>query len=100
MSVLKSQRKESPFEVFSHGYKLRRAIAECFNLQQELQYAITTIPVDIDQYFRFDSMIQRQVTLIKSWYGSYKNIMSNQQKRNLNELFSRLFERELFYESV
>lgn len=145
MSVLKSQRKESQFEVIAHGYRMRRAITdlllrdfgykpqkpneyeteyqierrkafeqwfivrmryyvldtlrrmmreiniankifptmmrefeerrihqdlaltECFNLLQELQYAIETLPVDINKLLRFDEMIQRQITLIKAW---------------------------------
>lgn len=144
MSVLKANRKESPFEVISHAYKMRRAItdlllrdfgykptiypneteeqrkrreaydqwfilqcreyvtdtmrrlvreiiiankiypttmreyeerrihqdlalAECANLLQELQYAIQSLPVNVNKFIRFDEMIQNQIALIKGW---------------------------------
>ena len=144
MSVLKSQRKESQFEVFAHAYRMRRvitelmfrdfgykptkmpneseeqklrretvekffivkireytldtlrsivreittankifptipreaeerrihqdlAICECFNLLQELQYAVQALSVDVNKFTRFDELIQRQIMLIKAW---------------------------------
>ena len=43
------------------------ALAECANLLQELQYAIQSLPVDINRFIRFDEMIQKQIALIKGW---------------------------------
>lgn len=47
-----------------------RAIGLCYTLTQELQYAIETLPVDVNQYLRFGEMIQTEVTLIKGWRKS------------------------------
>lgn len=47
-----------------------RAIGLCYTLTQELQYAIETLPVDVNQYLRFGEMIQAEVNLIKGWRKS------------------------------
>lgn len=47
-----------------------KALGECFTLVQELQYAIETLPVDVNKYVRFTDMIQKEINLIKSWRKS------------------------------
>ena len=37
---------------------------------QELQYAIETLPVDVNKYSRFGEMIQTEINLIKGWRKS------------------------------
>lgn len=44
-----------------------RAIGQCYRLTQELQYAIETLPVDVNKYLRFADMIQTEINLIKGW---------------------------------
>lgn len=44
-----------------------RAIGQCYRLTQELQYAIETLPVDVNKYLRFADMIQTEIELIKGW---------------------------------
>lgn len=56
-----------------------RAIGLCHTLTQELQYAIETLPVDVNQYLRFGEMIQTEVNLIKGWRKSdnkFKGVIS------------------------
>ena len=56
-----------------------RAIGLCYTLTQELQYAIETLPVDVNQYLRFGEMIQTEVNLIKGWRKSdnkFKGVIS------------------------
>lgn len=43
------------------------AIGQCYRLTQELQYAIETLPVDVNTYLRFGEMIQTEINLIKGW---------------------------------
>ena len=50
-----------------HQYK---AIGQCYRLTQELQYAIETLPVDMNKYTRFADMIQVEIDLIKGWRKS------------------------------
>jgi hypothetical protein len=49
-----------------------RAIGYCFTLAQELQYAIETLPVDMNSYTRFGEAIQTEINLIKGWRKSDK----------------------------
>lgn len=56
-----------------------RAIGLCYTLTQELQYAIETLPVDVNQYLRFGEMLQTEVNLIKGWRKSdnkFKGVIS------------------------
>ena len=46
------------------------AIVQCYRLVQELQYAIETLPVDVNVYLRFAEQIQKEIDLIKGWRKS------------------------------
>lgn len=55
------------------------AIGQCYRLTQELQYAIETLPVDINIYTRFGESIQTEINLIKGWRKSdnkFKGVIS------------------------
>ena len=43
------------------------AIGQCYRLAQELQYAIETLPVDMNIYLRFGEAIKTEINLIKGW---------------------------------
>lgn len=43
------------------------AIGQCYRLIQELQYAIETLPVDVNAYLRFAEEVQTEINLIKGW---------------------------------
>lgn len=47
-----------------------RAIGQCYRLTQELQYAIETLPVDVNKYLRFGELIQTEINLLKGWRKS------------------------------
>ncbi|MCC8063669.1 MAG: hypothetical protein LIO70_01125 [Clostridiales bacterium] len=47
-----------------------KALGYCTMLKQELQYAIETLPVDINKYTRFAQMLQTEIDLIKGWRRS------------------------------
>lgn len=56
------------------------AIGQCYRLTQELQYAIETLPVDVNTYLRFGEMIQTEINLIKGWRkadNKFKGAISN-----------------------
>lgn len=46
------------------------AVGQCYRLTQELQYAIETLPVDVNTYLRFGEAIQTEINLIKGWRKS------------------------------
>lgn len=47
-----------------------KAIGECYVLIQELQYAIETLPVDVEKYMRYVDMIKTEINLLKGWRKS------------------------------
>lgn len=57
-----------------------RALGQCYRLIQELQYAIETLPVDINVYLRYAEEVQIEINLIKGWRKS-----DNKFKRALSE---------------
>nr|DAF24624.1 MAG TPA: Avd-like-generating retroelement protein [Caudoviricetes sp.] len=46
------------------------ALGQCYRLTQELQYAIETLPVDVNTYTQFGQAIQTEINLIKGWRKS------------------------------
>lgn len=57
-----------------------RAIGCCNALLQELQYAIETLPVDVNKYTCFAKSIQLEISLIKGWRKS-----DNKYKKSLGD---------------
>ena len=55
------------------------AIGFCFAIKQELQYAIETLPVDVNVYLRFAEMIDKEVALIKAWRKSDNRIRDSKE---------------------
>lgn len=47
-----------------------RAIGNCEILFQEMAYALSILPVDVDKYMRYVDIIQRQIALLKGWRKS------------------------------
>lgn len=60
-----------------------RAVGQCYMLTQELQYAIETLPVDVNKYLRFAEMIQTEINLLKGWRKSDNKFKSALQEGNL-----------------
>ena len=60
-----------------------KAIGQCYRLTQELQYAIETLPVDVNKYLRFAEMIQTEINLLKGWRKSDNKFKSALQEGNL-----------------
>lgn len=61
------------------------AVGQCYRLVQELQYAIETLPVDVDAYLRFADNIQTEINLIKGWRKSdnkFKGAISESSAAN------------------
>lgn len=56
------------------------AIGQCFRMVQELQYAIETLPVDVNVYLRFAEDIEKEISLIKGWRQA-----DNKFKKNFKE---------------
>ncbi len=50
------------------------ALGHCENLIQELQYVITTLPVDVEKYENITNMIKQEQALIKGWRKSDNTI--------------------------
>lgn len=60
-----------------------RAIGNCFQLFQEMQYVITVFPINKQKYMRYTDMIEAEIALIKGWRKSDNKILKriqNEQK--------------------
>ena len=56
------------------------AIGHCYRLVQELQYAIETLPVNVNIFLQFGEAIQTEINLIKGWRkadNKFKRAISN-----------------------
>ncbi len=72
-----------PEELIERRLHQDKAIGQCYRLTQELQYAIETLPVDINKYLRFAEMIDKEISLIKGWRKS-----DNKFKRAISDTAS------------
>ena len=54
-----------------------KAIGICNALLQELQYAIETLPVDVNNYIRFADLLQDEIRLLKGWRKSDNRFRKN-----------------------
>ena len=59
-----------PEELVQRRIHQDEAVGQCYRLTQELQYAIETLPVDVNTYLRFGESIQTEINLIKGWRKS------------------------------
>lgn len=57
-------------ELIERRIRQDRAVGQCYRLTQELQYAIETLPVDVNKYLRFADLIQTEINLLKGWRKS------------------------------
>ena len=73
-------------------YELRRtyqdkAIGNCDQLYEELQYVGSVIPVDAQKYMPYIEKVEREIALLKGWRKSdnkiYKRIISEARKEGL-----------------
>ena len=66
-------------EVFERRNFQNRAIGNCEQLLQEMQYVITTIPVNANKYMRYVEMIEKEIALLKGWRKSDNKMMKRIQ---------------------
>lgn len=54
-----------------------KAIGVCNAILQELQYAIETLPVNVNNYIRFADILQEEIRLLKGWRKSDNRFRKN-----------------------
>ena len=64
-SIFPSDTPARLMEFLTRRWHMNRAIGLCYALKQELNYAIRTLPVDINKYERFAVLIDKQIALFK-----------------------------------
>lgn len=58
-----------------------RAIGNCEQLLQEMQYIISVVPVNAQKYMRYVEMIDKEIALLKGWRKSDNKIMKRIQDK-------------------
>jgi hypothetical protein len=59
-----------------------RAIANCYQMLQEMQYVISVLPVDAERYMNYVGMIDREIVLLKGWRKSDNRILKAIKSKN------------------
>lgn len=72
------------------------ALGYCENLIQELQYIITTLPVNIEKYETITNMIIHEQDLIKGWRKSDNKIRKKILEKELSGQFTQSKLRKLY----
>ena len=77
----------TPEELTRRRLHQDEAVGQCYRLIQELQYAIETLPVNVNAYTRFAEMLETQANLIKGWRKSdnkFRRAISDTANANSN----------------
>ena len=64
-SIFPGETPAKIIEFLTRRQHINRAIGLCYSLKQEIQYAIRTLPVDINKYERFAVLCDEQIALYK-----------------------------------
>lgn len=105
MSVLKSKRKPSQFEVFHHLNKMRKEVTDLllrdfgYDLDKAVKKVETTFggrpyeELSPDEKVRYEKLMEKEFTdFYKSWFKNHYKIMSKKQRSNMDTLFNQLKE--------
>lgn len=65
-----------------------RAIGNCYQLIQEMQFVISVFPVNAQKYMRYTGMIETEIALVKGWRRSDNKILKRLQKEEEPKLKS------------
>ena len=63
--IFPSETPAKLFEFIQRKAHMNKAIGLCFQLLQEMQYVMKTLPVDKNKYDRFGKMIEKEIALLK-----------------------------------
>lgn len=69
-------------EFFERRNFQNRAIGNCEQLLQEMQYIISVIPTDINKYLQYTRMIEKEIALLKGWRKSDNRILKRIQEES------------------
>lgn len=70
----------SKAEIIERRLHMDKAIAHCYVLKQEIQYIMTTLPVDMNKFKRFSEMIDNEIALIKGVRKADNRFNKNKKK--------------------
>ncbi len=70
----------SEAEFFERRIRQDRAIGNCEQLDEEMQYIISVIPVDAQKYMRYTDMIEKEEALLRGWRKSDNKILTRIRK--------------------
>lgn len=103
MSVLKSKRKPSQFEVFHHLNKMRKEVTDLllrdfgYDLDKAVKKVETTFggrpyeELSPDEKVRYEKLMEKNTAFAEWFIADYK-IMSKKQRSNMDTLFNQLKE--------
>ncbi len=66
-------------EYYMRRNSQNKAIANCEDLLQEMQYIISIVPVNAQKYMSYVEMIEREIALLKGWRKSDNKLLEKIQ---------------------
>ena len=81
-SIFPSDTPARLMEFLVRRWHMNRAIGLCYALKQEINYAIRTLPVDLNKYERFAVMIDKQIALIKGVRQADNRLIKPKKDKN------------------
>ena len=96
-SIYPSETMAKVMEFMVRRWHMNKAIGLCYSLKQELNYAIRTLPVDINKYERFADLIDKQIALYKGVRQADNRLIKSrkpqkQKERTTEGEVTRLFD--------
>lgn len=58
-----------------------RAIGNCYQLLQHMQFVISILPVNAQKYMRYTEMIGKEIALLKGWRKSDNKVLAKLKKK-------------------
>ena len=79
-SIFPSDTPAKIFEYLERRKHITAAIANCYILEQELQYIIRTLPVDMNKYYHYEKAIKAQIALYKGVRQADNRFLKSKKK--------------------
>lgn len=68
-----------------------KAIANCYQIYQELQYITSSFNIDMNKIVRLLDEIEKEIDLLKGWRGTMKHFDCSKQLYHMDKEFNKMF---------
>lgn len=84
----------NPSECYERRNYQNRAIINCNQMIQELQYLIDILPIDANKYLPYEELLDKEIALLKGWRKSdnskFRKVLNEYNQKDKNSLSNLL----------